>query len=93
MTSSARRTIMKRREFLAGAAAVLCTAPSNPHECRAKDQVDDLRTFATPLGIGRKMETIMNANSGEGFAASRGEHVRRTERIDAFVFETTTRPL
>jgi hypothetical protein len=39
---------MKRREFLAGAAAAVCPAPSNPYECFAKERVDDLRTFATP---------------------------------------------
>src|SRR5512135_1712185 len=48
MIPSGRRTIMKRREFLAGAAAALCAAQSNPNKCCAKEQVDDLRTFATP---------------------------------------------
>ncbi len=39
---------MKRREFLAAAAAAVSAAPSNPYGCFAKEQVDDLRTFATP---------------------------------------------
>ena len=39
---------MKRREFLAGAAAAVCAAPSNSGKCCTKEEVDDLRTFATP---------------------------------------------
>ncbi len=39
---------MKRRGFLAGAAAALCAAPPNLQMGRAEKQADDLRTFATP---------------------------------------------
>jgi selenium-binding protein 1 len=39
---------MKRRTFLAGAAAALCAAPSNLRNSQAKEQADDLRTFANP---------------------------------------------
>jgi selenium-binding protein 1 len=43
-----RKTIMKRREFLASAAAAVCVAPGSPYKCCATEPIDDLRTFATP---------------------------------------------